>query len=522
MDLAIEQYHPYDFKLTNNCEHSNPFTVVLSAEFTHESGEVRSGITGFYDGNSTWVVRFSPSLEGRWTGKTTSDETTMDGISLDPLNVVPSKNPKIQGLLGIDPEHIQRFQFENGNDFVPIGFECDWLFSYHQADPDQCMRHVDRIVEGGFNYVVTNLYAHTGFAARINDDPRPVDPNYLYAPSDLYIFAGTNNEPDHSRLNPAFFQDFDTMMHGLLERGVVVHLMIQVLNKVVNWPERSSAEDNLFWNYVVARYQAFGNLVWDICKESKYLLRDTGSHDYTLNRMALIRSCDAYGHMLTVHDAETRNAGSDFSEPDRQSDFVNDQVHLGDTDGYNREAIRRLKSLPKPYMNIEYGYELGMDPLKTYRSKTTTTWDNVLKWTWAILAAGAYPCYYYDNTSWDVIKFEPEPPSWARYRELKAFIDTLPFNSMTADNEYVDRGMCLADSGNVYMVYLPNGGDFTLDLSGVDNDIQLAADWMEIYTGARKQGMVEKEAKRTGGFMTPLTNPFGDDVAPCVVAVRCG
>ncbi|MBT5832655.1 MAG: DUF5060 domain-containing protein, partial [Candidatus Latescibacteria bacterium] len=62
MDLAIEQYHPYDFKLTNNCEHSNPFTVVLSAEFTHESGEVRSGITGFYDGNSTWVVRFSPSL----------------------------------------------------------------------------------------------------------------------------------------------------------------------------------------------------------------------------------------------------------------------------------------------------------------------------------------------------------------------------------------------------------------------------------------------------------------------------
>ena len=49
----------------------------------------------------------------------------------------------------------------------------------------------------------------------------------------------------------------------------------------------------MFWRYVVARYQAYGNVVWDIGKESCNLLKETGSHEYTVDRIRYIRAADS-------------------------------------------------------------------------------------------------------------------------------------------------------------------------------------------------------------------------------------
>jgi hypothetical protein len=516
MPIRIQLHHVHDFALTSSTVHGNPFTVSLSATLTHDSGEVLT-IPGFYDGNGTWKIRFSPTREGLWRGTTASDDLALDGVELGPVEGVANTNPRAQGIPQIDPDHHQRFAWSNGTPFVPLGFECDWLFSYHQADPDRCRKHIDLIADRGFNTIVMNLYAHEWFTGKAPVELRPGAAEHLYSPSKLYPFGGTNDAPDHTRLNPAFFHDFDRLVSSLHERGVVAHLMIQVQNKQVRWPKWESPEDDRFWRYVVARYQAFGNVVWDVGKESKNLVRKA-SHTYVQERMDLIRSVDAYGHLVTVHDAEHRNSGGQFSELDEAADFVSDQVHLQDVDGYNREAIRRLRTLPKPYMNIEYGYELGVESFKTH-PRRSTTWDNVLKWTWAIYLAGAYPCYYYDNVSWDLIKFEPEPPSWARYRDMKAFIDALPFNRMKGDNEFVERGLCLAEPGRVYLVYLPEGGDTSLDLSAVDDGTRLTVEWMDIFTGIRKQTGLEKESDWSG-FNTALENPFDDPSQPCVLAVR--
>jgi hypothetical protein len=43
----------------------------------------------------------------------------------------------------------------------------------------------------------------------------------------------------------------------------------------------------------------------------------------------------------------------------------------------------------------------------------------------------------------------------------------------------------------------------------------VSAEWMDIYTGERRQ--VQVEAK---GWDTPLENPFGDTAQPCVVTIR--
>ncbi|MGC9347002.1 MAG: DUF4038 domain-containing protein [Anaerolineae bacterium] len=523
--VKIPQYGIYDFTLQSDTEHDNPFRLRLEATFEHKSGVKIERVPGFYNGDEEFVVRFSPPLQGGWRGQTSSDDPRLDGVWLEPIEVTPPENPNAHGTLGIDPANAQRFAWQDGTAWVYLGFECDWLFAYHQREPEKAAEHIGLIADRGFDAVVTNVYAHTGFSTPGSRFEGDIIPGTVYGPPDMYVFEGTNDDPDHSRLNVDFFKDYDAMMCLLAERGIVAHIMIQVQNKHVNWPDRLSLEDETFWRYVVARYQAFGNVIWDIGKESYNLLRETGSHDYTLSRIALIRETDAYGHLVTVHDAEAGSSGR-YSEADAASDVISDQIHLSHIDRYNREARRKLQLRPKPYINIEYGYEMGVEPLRTYQSRTTAPWQDVLLWTYAIYLAGAYACYYYSNTSWDLIRFKPEPPGWERYRYLRDLLDELPFNHMTSLNTLVDQGYCLAAPGEAYLVYLPEGGDVLVDLTEMPAtrgdrgqilkaETPIPGEWMDVFTGERRQVEIED-----AGWLTMVENPFGETGDPVVLVIQ--
>jgi len=522
----VPVYDIYDYSLESDANYENPLMVDVFATMEHESGERIANIPGFYNGDGKWIIRFSPNKIGRWRGRTASEDPALCDVELGEIRCVENDNPNVHGGLQIDPDYPQKFAWEDGDPFVILGFECDWLFSYHQEKPEQCRKHVKLINDRGFNYIVMNIYAHTGFSQPDNRGKgETIIPDTIYGPPRMYVFGGTNDEPDHSKLNVDFFKDYDGMMAILHEQGVVAHLMIQVQNKRVKWPKRLSAEDDLYWRYVVARYQAYGNVVWDVGKESYNLLRETGSHDYTINRIDLIRKRDAYNRLVTVHDSEGGSTGI-YSEADAVCDFISDQIHLKDIDRYNREALTKLRIQPKPYLNIEYGYELGAEDLKTYNSGTTAPWQDILDWTYALYMAGAYPCYYYNNTSWDLIKFEPEPEGWIRYRYLKDVLDGLSFNRMKSMNEMVASGYCLADPGREYLVYLPEGGNAVIDLTAtsdargergkwVAGDAKVTGEWMDIYTGQRLQVEIE-----LSGWSTHIKNPLEDTSQPCVLVIK--
>ncbi|MBD3242119.1 MAG: DUF4038 domain-containing protein [Chitinivibrionales bacterium] len=513
--LTVPLHQPHDFTLASDAAHDNPFMVAVHATFTHETGLAIENVPAFYAGGKRWIVRFSPTLPGAWNGRTRSDDASLNDIPLDDVACVPNDNGRVHGLLGIDEARPRKLAWSDGTPFVLLGFECDWLFEYHRRDPKRAATHIDLLRERGFNYIVTNVYAHTGFSGPdpSGKDIRQVKPEYIYGPPEEYVFGGSNEQPDHSRLNTKFFEHFDAMMRALHERGIVAHLMIQVQNKAVTWPPRRSPEDDLFWRYVVARYQAFGNVVWDLSKESYNLVKETGGFDYLLDRIELIRRCDAYGHLVTAHDVLQGSMVRD-TVVDDACDIVSDQIHLGDCRRYNREASRRLQRREKPYLNVEYGYEIGVEDLRTYTGHTTADWQQVLLWTWSVYAAGAYPCYYYNNTSWDLISFEPEPPGWKRYEYLHAFLCETPFNDMESANDLTQRGMCLADPGKAYLVFLPEGGGTELDLSDVADKSRMQCEWMAVYTGDR----LSTEAE-TNGFVTGLENPFESPDQPCVVRV---
>ena len=128
--VEVQQYAVCDFELSADVGDKNPFAVEVTATFTHELGGVVENLPGFFDGDK-WVVRFSPGIEGVWAGRSRSELSGLDGAEWH-VQCIANENPDVHGLLGIDPKYPQRFAWSDGAPFLYLGFECDWLFSYHQ------------------------------------------------------------------------------------------------------------------------------------------------------------------------------------------------------------------------------------------------------------------------------------------------------------------------------------------------------------------------------------------------------
>jgi len=57
----------------------------------------------------------------------------------------------------------------------------------------------------------------------------------------------------------------------------------------VHWPANSSAEDDLYYRLLIARYSAYPNVTWDLAKEAQY----EKDLSYKTSRLRFIRANDS-------------------------------------------------------------------------------------------------------------------------------------------------------------------------------------------------------------------------------------
>jgi hypothetical protein len=338
-----------------------------------------------------------------------------------------------------------------------------------------------------------NVYAHdTSWSAERKHA-------WDWGPAELFVWEGTNEKPDHSRLNVQFFRLYDGMMEALREKGIVAHIMLKVYNKRVNWPDRGSAAEKRYFKYVVARYQAFSNVVWDYSKES-YNEKDNQLQAHLLE---FVRSQDAYRRLTTAHDDDLYEWDPAFQHT---LDFRTDQQHADFAAAIAMDRAMRKR----PVVNSEFGYERGVDQFPTYR--VVHDWEEQLRRAYWVYLAGGYGVYYYHNTAWDVFKPEPEAPGMARFQLLKDALAALPYWRMNPADELAVGGPCLALPGEAYAVYVEKQY-VTLNLThlaGVAN-----GEWMNTWTGAKVPVLLQ------GGrvhYRLPRPEPFGS--APGLLVVR--
>jgi len=422
-----------------------PLETIFGATLTHESGE-KVSVPGFFNGSGQWILRFSPTLEGRWTYETHASVPSL-AARRGEIQVTPNLKPERHGAIRIAKNKPQRLAYEDGTSYFALSFEVDWLFALDAANPDDIPRTrtlVSHLVEHQFNQVVMNVYAYD---AKWGERDQ-IRPEHNFARPTVFPYGGTNENPDHSRLNLEFFQRLDRVVAHLHDNEIVAHLMIYVWNKQVNWAKPYTAEDDLYFDYVVKRYQAYPNIIWDISKEALAYGRD--DLNYITNRIDRLRRMDGHHRLVTVHDYTYCSAFPG------KVDFISVQEWRPNL--YNEMLTAAQKHPNRPILNIEHGgYEKTMHSIfnGAYTDPAACLDRNYL-----CVFAGVYSTYYWQNTSWYEVVYDPsqlppdQQPSFRYYKYLRGLFDKYDFNRLEP-KQYLFSPYCLTDSEKVFLYYLP-------------------------------------------------------------------
>ncbi len=485
--VEVPRWQPHDFVFASTAGPANPFTVSFSATVNGPGG-VTFETAGFHDGNGVWKVRISPSVEGEWTLVTHCDIPDLNSKAAR-FTCVRNANSRVHGGLRVDREHRHHFMFDDGSRCLPLGYECDWLWALEMEDPPRktLRPFLDKLAASGFNLIILNAYAHdTGWrkGKTGRDD---------FGPPPLYAWAGSNAQPDHSRFNLKYWQRYDKVIEAMNERGIIALLMIKVYNKMVKWPVRGSAEDDLYFRWLMARYAAYPNITWDLSKEANY----EKSLEYKVGRLQFIRKNDPYGRLLTVH---TDRATYDSAAYNKLLDYRTDQQHSQ----WHASILEHRQQCEWPVINSEFGYEHGPKGLKDVTYGVAQSPEEVCRRAWEIYMAGGYGAYYYTYTAWDIIHPEHTPPGYAYFQHLREFFEGTAYWLMVPSDSLVSDGYCLANSGKEYVIFQNRAKPFSLKLQGLA--APLKAQWFQPLTGKR----VDTAAMENGTAQLAPPQAWGD------------
>jgi len=496
MNYKTQKYRPIDIEHIGKAV-DNPFYTELKGLFYGPDAQTIA-VPGFYAGGNKYTIRFSPTSIGMWTYTTESPLKELDGIQ----GTVECTAGNLQGGIVVDRNNQHHFCYEGGTPYFMMAYEADWLWAPGLGDTNitKIKEFIASIKDYGFNCVIVNSYAYdTPWAPGKTSDKD-------YGPPPARMWEGTKEVSNFDRFNLEYFLNFDRMMSHLMDEGVAIHLFIKVYNKSVNWPGKYTKQDDLLFKYLVSRYQAYPNIIWDYSKETYYEL----DKDYVKNRVDLIRSLDGYHRLITVHDDPLFYANKIHS---RGLDFYTAQQH-GDL---YASAIIDQQAHNWPVLNSEFSYERG-GPKDTEILPSTLchTAEEVIAKTYEVVMAGAYPAYYYTCTAWDVFDYSYIPPGYKYIKIMVDFFTSIewwrlkPHMELCDGNNTANRHgilRCLADPGREYVFYTTPK---TRGIYHVENRKGMEMVWMNIQTGEK----IKQE------FPLPRYNvsPFTD--APSILHIR--
>ncbi|WP_442512221.1 DUF4038 domain-containing protein [Novipirellula sp. SH528] len=503
---SAQQWEVSEIRLAASELPAQPVDVDVSAKFENTAGQ-NLEVPGFYDGGTDYVIRFTPPTPGTWNYVTKSSLPAIDGKQ-GTLSVADAADGRKGGVV-IDPKHSRRFRYENGDIYYPIAFECDWLFALDAENADDIpdtRKFVDTLAQQGFNQVVMNVFAYDVNWAK----DKELDPKHEYGSPKVFPFAGSNTEPDHSKLNIEYFQRLDRVIDYLDQKGIAAHLMIYVWNKEVNWPEANFEADNRYFDYVVRRYQAYPNLVWDISKEA--LGYGHNDVNYISQRIERLRNLDAYKRLVTVHDY-----GYCKRFPEKL-DFVSVQLWSSELYSVMRNVCDDFPM--QPILNIEHGgYERG--PYVVFTGDYTSP-EVCLERAYQCVFAGTFPTHYWQGAAWNVIfpdidAMDAESrPRLDYYRHMRTLIEKYNIGQLKAGDKKSSSGFCLHNNKDLFIYYVPKENEHIGVRLPKDRQGQtMTATWFDPFSGTFGNP-IKKAITQWPSF----PKPAGDDFAILIVQLQ--
>ncbi|MBI3969702.1 MAG: DUF4038 domain-containing protein [Chloroflexi bacterium] len=537
----------HELTLRAAADAENPFLeAALEGEFVAPSGRTMV-VSGFYDGEDTWRLRFAPDEEGDWTYLLRGHG--VDVTARGRLQCVAPEGPGRHGFIRMHPENPYAFAYADGAPFFPMGDTCYGLYTDSHLTAGLRRQYLDTRQRQRFNFIRFHIINSLTRAA--------AEPAW-------WPWTGTPDAPDLDRLNPAFFRGLDGVLRELAARRMHAELILLnfyqspaplPFSDTGRW---TPARERLWLRYLVARYAAFSTIfLWTLANEyethpdGQYRLDVPDDPNWAKATARLIKQYDPYGHPATVHPVVsssttgTRNRdpfeppwriGGFFGEDDAV-DVLSQQTSMaagietanwdetlqcwrGDAAGVEA-SIAADRVYGKPVLNTENGYEY-LRGYGTFRRQVHHT-DKVRRASWRIVCAGGYFAAGFMGTQGFGDAYERQEPD-ERYPfvvsdmgaapQLSALYDffsglpfwrTHPFAGVEGDV------VALASPGEVYVAYLPHGGRLTLDLSALHG--RATGQWFNPRTGDWEPTM-----EVAAGVPCEFTAPDGEDWVLLVAA----
>ncbi len=438
-NLTVEKWGVFNIELKGP-EVGNPFTdVQLTVVFTNKKQTVQ--VSGFYNGNGNYIVRFSPDKEGSWSYRTTSNTEELNEKTGSFVCVKPSKGN--HGPVQITDGYY--FKHADGANHFSVGTTCYQWISMTQELQEQTMKTLS---EAPFNKLRMCLFPKW----------------YIYNQIEPAAFAYEHKSDttfDFTKFNPAFWNNVEKRVIELGKLGIQADIVLFHPYDKWGFATMSDADDDRYIRYAIARLAAYQNVWWSIANEFDFMtVPPRANHAGNKNPedwdrfFNIINKEDPFHRMLSIHNG---TVWYDHTKP-----WVS---HASIQNSKLENGMELRNKYKKPVVFDECKYEGNIERGWGQLSGKTMTqrfWIGALNGCYV----GHGECLKDPN---DILwwgkggKLHGESP--IRIAFFRKFMEALPFNEM-APTHLSDSTFLLSKPGQAYLAYAMKAGPIRFKIEG--------------------------------------------------------
>jgi hypothetical protein len=419
----------------------NPYLdVQWSATFSQ--GEKRVTVPGFWDGDDTYKVRFSPPTTGEWRYETRSSTPALNGNSGVFTVTAPTGNN--HGPVEVfESFHLRH---ADGTPYHQFGTTCyAWI---HQPRELQAQT-LETLAASPFNKIRFCVFPKS----------------YAYNRNEPELFAfqkGADGRFDFTRPDPAFWRHLEERILDLQKLGIEADLILWHPYDRWGFADMGREHDDRYLRYAIARLGAYRNVWWSLANEFDLMAPGAMAGHRGDKQMS---DWDRFFQILQAEDAHQRLRGIHNCRGfyDHTKPWV---THVSVQHGDLARVLEWREQYGKPVVVDECGYE-GNIPQGWGR----LTAQEMVRRFWLGTMNGGYVGHgetyqHPEDLLWwskgGVLRGEsPQRIQW-----LKEFIAQAPPFHELDPRRTSDGGLLLAKPDEYYLLYALRQQPLSLQLPG--------------------------------------------------------
>jgi len=458
---TVEQWGIFEIAL-NGPTNGDPFLdVQFSATFSNGLKTVE--VSGFYDGNGVYRVRFMPDRTGVWHYVTHGNSPSLDRQTGS--FAVTAATGNNHGPVRVHDTY--HFAYADGTVYYPVGTTCyNWL----QAPDDWQEQTLRTLAGASFNKVRFLVFPQN---RDFKDNSVPKTPS---VPPALLPFEGQPRKDwDYTRFSPEFFQKLEQRVGQLRDLGIEADVILfSPYCSSWGFDKMDAATDDRYLRYITARLSAYRNVWWSMANEFDHL-KTKNMADWD-RFFQVVQKADPYDHLRSVHNGFII--------------YDNSQPWVTHASMQNSAAVRHPGQAAllrdkwhKPVVFDEVNYEGN----ETRRWGQLTP-EEMIRRIWLGTVNGTYvehgECYLSTNDTWlsygGVLR-GGSPPRLAFLRKIFETVPGYGLDPLPADPEMELGGQ----PGKYYLLYFddktPSSWSFALPHDGLANGMKFHVDVIDTW-----------------------------------------